>query len=299
MIKPLVSVIIATYKRNDELKRALGSLALQEYNNFEIVLLDDSADKEWNEITKEISEEFKADNFDVPFIYIANEENLGSAMTRNKGIGVANGKYITFLDDDDEYLPLKIENQVDDMLENESDFSITDLKLYDENGRLIDNRVRNYIRNTDNKSLFKYHLMHHITGTDTMMFKKEYLEKIGGFSPIDLGDEFYLMEKAIAGGGKFSYLNSCDVKAYVHTGENGLSSGETKIKCENELFEFKKTKFCLLDFKTKRYIKMRHYAVLAFAYLRLKKAVPFFANGIKSFFSSPIGCIKLVVGRKM
>ena len=69
------------------------------------------------------------------------------------------------------------------------------------------------------------------------MFKKEYLTKIGGFPPINVGDEFYLMHRAINGGGAFGYLPGCQVKAYVQTGEGGLSSGDGKIKGENALYE--------------------------------------------------------------
>lgn len=46
----------------------------------------------------------------------------------------------------------------------------------------------------------KYHLLYHMTGTDTLMFKGEYLRRIGGFPTIDVGDEFYLMEQAILSG---------------------------------------------------------------------------------------------------
>ena len=49
------------------------------------------------------------------------------------------------------------------------------------------------------------------------MFEREFLLKSGGFPPIDLGDEFYLMEKVIRNHGTVSYLPRCDVKALVHT----------------------------------------------------------------------------------
>ena len=88
------------------------------------------------------------------------------------------------------------------------------------------------------------------------MFQTEYLKKIGGFSPIDVGDDFYLMMKAIKGGGKFGYAPYNEIKAYVHKGENGgLSSGQEKIKGENALFEYKKEFFHSLRRKDIRYIK--------------------------------------------
>jgi len=48
-----------------------------------------------------------------------------------------------------------------------------------------------------------------------MMFCREYLLKIGGFPPIDVGDEFYLMKEAICGGGNFAYIQGCHVMAYI------------------------------------------------------------------------------------
>ena len=80
---------------------------------------------------------------------------------------------------------------------------------------------------------------------------------------------------------------------------SSLSSGEGKIKGENALYEYKKTFFSSLDRKTKRYIKMRHYAVLAFAELRMKRIISTMRYCFKSFVSAPIQCVGLFVGRKM
>lgn len=290
----LVSVVMATYKRQETLKKALESLVSQTYDKVEIILVDDNANREWNIKVEEIVNEISKIH---PIVYIQNETNKGSAETRNIGIRKALGDYITFLDDDDIYLPNKIKNQVEHMIEVKSDFSITDLELLNENGKRIEIRTREYIKDTSRESLFKYHLMHHMTGTDTMMFKREYLLKIGGFPGIDVGDEFYLMQRAIEEGGKFSYLPVCDIKAYVHTQTDGLSSGESKINGENALYDFKIKHFDKLDKKSIRYIKMRHYAVLAFAEIRRKQYIKFINNATKSIFCSPIDCINLILNR--
>jgi len=154
------------------------------------------------------------------------------------------------------------------------------------------------LKSEEGNNLLLCHLKYHLTGTDTLMFKKSYLTLIGGFDPIDSGDEYYLMMKAILKGGKLSYLPKCDVKAYVHTGDGGLSSGTRKIVGENKLYEYKQQFFSKLRIKDRSYIKMRHFAVLAFAYLRMKNLFGFFLNGIRGFLASPIGCIKSIVGRK-
>ncbi len=201
MTQPLVSLIVATYKRDFALNKALISLSQQNYSNLEIILVSDNAEDEWNNKVNAIANNLKDNHPDIQMQLIINEQNMGSAETRNIGIRAANGDYITFLDDDDLYLPEKVNNQVRFMIQNQLDYCITDLYLYDEKERLIDKRIRNYILKHDCDSLLKYHLKYHMTGTDTMMFRKEYLLKIGGFPPIDIGDEFYLMKEAITGGG--------------------------------------------------------------------------------------------------
>lgn len=283
----LVSVVVATYKREAELKNALESLAKQTYPNMEIVLVDDNGNDEWNSKVSATVEVFRNRYPKIKLECIVNNSNQGSSKTRNIGIHSANGDYITFLDDDDIYLPDKIRKQVEFMETNQCDYSITDLILYNEDDKKINRRIRSYIKETTVESLRLYHLKYHMTGTDTIMFKKEYLIQIGGFAPIDVGDEFYLMQRAIEEGGKFGYLPGCEIKAYVHTGDGGLSSGDGKIKGENALYEYKKTFFDQLEAGDIRYIKMRHYAVIAYAELRRKNYVKFISNAMKSFFASP------------
>lgn len=295
---PMVSVVVATYRQEKSLGAALESLANQMYPNYEIVLVDDNAKPEWNKKVHVIVEQFQTEHPDTGITYIENQQNQGSARTRNIGIEKAKGDYITFLDDDDVYLPEKIEHQVTIMMQEEADYSITDLYLYSEKGKLIDRRIHSYVKKTDVQSLTEYHFMYHMTSPDSMMFKKEYLLRIGGFDAIDLGDDFYLMQKAIWGNGKFCYIPGCYIKAVVHTGEVGLSSGQNKIDCETRLYEFKKGYFDQIDRKSRRYIRMRHYAVLAFAELRRKSYLAFLKNAICAAFSSPIGCVKLLVTRK-
>lgn len=313
-LHPLVSVIVATYQRDKELRRALSSLAVQIWKELEIILIDDNADSHWNQKVEHIVEEFRKKS-DFPLRYIKNEKNCGSAASRNKGIQASSGEYITFLDDDDKYMPEKIENQVTHMLRTNTDFSLTDLALYNEEGKLEEKRVRNYLKdkkclsgeskqeeyvyeNSCMKELLANHLMYHMTGTDTLMFRREYLEKIGGFPPIDVGDEFYLMQEAITQGGRCSYLPVCDVKALVHRKTEGLSSRESKVEGENKLYEYKKQFFPELTEKQVKRIKMRHHLVLAYAYLRNGEFGKCFVQGSQAMFAEPVACIQMVLERK-
>ena len=121
----------------------------------------------------------------------------------------------------------------------DAEVSLMDMALYREDGKLEEIRKRTYLKPEavqEEEHLLAKHFLHHMTGTDTFMFQSAFLRKIGGFPPIDLGDEFYLMEKAILHHGRISYLPRCDVKALVHReGLPGCRAGRErsvgKISC--------------------------------------------------------------------
>ena len=109
--KALVSVIIPTYKRPNELIRAVNSVLNQTYNNTEIIIVDDNGkDTEFQiETEKSVYNNF-SDEKKVK--YLIKEKNSGLSDSRNTGVNIAKGKYVTFLDDDDEFDKNKIIEQL-------------------------------------------------------------------------------------------------------------------------------------------------------------------------------------------
>jgi glycosyltransferase involved in cell wall biosynthesis len=104
MTAPAVSVILATYRRQDLLPRAIRSVMAQTMPDWELVVVDD----EPNPATEEI-----VAGFDDPRVrYVSHPENRGLCAARNTGIAAAKAAWIAFLDDDDEYLPHKLERQL-------------------------------------------------------------------------------------------------------------------------------------------------------------------------------------------
>lgn len=279
----LVSVVVPTYKRGLPLTQALDSLKEQTYKNIEVVLVNDCTEPEWMDRVAKTAEGYQG-TLNINLIH--NTGKHGSAAARDAGIDNARGEYITFLDDDDCYLPQKIESQLAVMIETNADFSITDLEQYDENGKFVEKRERTYIESTANEDLFKYHYLYHMTCTDTLMFKAEYLKKIGGFHCADMGDEFYLIEKAIENGGKFCYDQHCYVRTVVHTKEFGVSMGKSKTNGERQLYLHKKQNFHRFTKKEARQIKVRYKLVMAYAYYRMKKYLPFVGYMLQSVFTS-------------
>lgn len=285
-----VSIIIPTYGRKVKyLKRAIQSVLKQDYENVEIIVVDDNkADSEFRKNIQEFMEKFSEEK---RVKYVPNKENMGGALARNEGIKVATGQYISFLDDDDIYLKHKVKNQIEFMKQNNLDMSFTELKLVNNRGDIVDYREFRNIKNFDNKELLKYHILYHLTGTPTFMYKANKLRDIGGFSDAKMGQEFYLMTKTIQNNLRIGYLPKCDVIAYRHD-EGGISQGKNKIEGENKLYEFKRQYFALFTSSEKRYMKFRHYAVLAVAYRRNKMYKKMIEFLMKMFCAAPIICIK-------
>ncbi|MDK6805095.1 glycosyltransferase family A protein [Aerococcus sp. UMB7834] len=130
-----VSIIIPTYKRPDRISRAVNSALNQDYDNFEVIVVDDnhkdSKDKE--ETLNNLRQFFN----DSKFKLIQHSDNKNGSAARNTGIRNSNGKYITFLDDDDEYYEDKIRLQAEtlDRLSDEWAMCYTAYDKIDQHGK--------------------------------------------------------------------------------------------------------------------------------------------------------------------
>lgn len=292
-IAPLVTVIIPTYKRTVEyLSRAVSSVLEQTYPNVEIIVIDDSpSNYEKRNDIKLFMKSLETEKIR----YYQNQKNMGGSLARNRGISLSKGSFITFLDDDDEYKPEKIEKQIKFMIHGQYDLSFSNMIMYNASGAVVDYRDYKDIPAYDNESLLHYHLMKHMTGTPTFMFKTMELKKIGGFEDTKMGQEFYLMLKSIERGLTIGYLPECDVKVYKHT-NGGITQGKNKINGEICLYEFKKQYFERLNGKEIKFINFRHWAVMVIAYKRNKMYPQMIGAGIKAFVSSPIDFFIQVTG---
>ncbi len=107
---PLVSCVIPTYKRSDMLPRAIQSVLNQTYSNIEVLIVDDNEPND--EYSLETQKTIAVFLKDPRIKFIQQEKHINGAVARNVGINAAKGKYVAFLDDDDEWLPEKIEKQL-------------------------------------------------------------------------------------------------------------------------------------------------------------------------------------------
>ncbi len=99
---PLVSVIIPTYNRARLLPGAIASVLGQTYSQIELIIVDDGSTDETPEVLEQYGDRIR----------VLRQANAGPAIARNRGIALATGGIIAFLDSDDEWLPTKIERQV-------------------------------------------------------------------------------------------------------------------------------------------------------------------------------------------
>ena len=103
-VDPKVSAVITTHNRLELLKRAIDSVLGQTYKSLELIVVDDAS----TDGTKDYLE-----SQPIRYIHIPKEESKGGNYARNLGVKAARGEYVAFLDDDDYWLPEKIEKQVE------------------------------------------------------------------------------------------------------------------------------------------------------------------------------------------
>ena len=110
-MNPLISIVLPVYNRPTVIN-TINSVLNQTYSNFELIIVDNaSTDSTVSEIRKINDERIK--------LYI-NEVNKGQTFSLNRGLALANGKYIARIDSDDLMYPTRIEDQVTFLESNES-----------------------------------------------------------------------------------------------------------------------------------------------------------------------------------
>ena len=105
---PQLSVIIPTYNRAALIRKALESVLQQTFSNYEIIVVDDgSTDRTEDHVAQFVAERPAAEDR-VRFFF---QKNQGKSVALNYGLSEARGEWIAFLDSDDVWLPVKIEEQ--------------------------------------------------------------------------------------------------------------------------------------------------------------------------------------------
>lgn len=287
----MITVVTPTYKRHQYLKNAIDSVLAQSYKDFEMIVVDDnppeSEERVWTEdVIREIS--------DSRVHYIKNEKNLGGAGSRNRAIEMAKGEYIAFLDDDDMYLPDRLRVQYEAMKEHDWEVCVMDGATFKyETGEPVSERHQHLWNGMTNDELIRSHLMYHISGTNSFMFRTDFIRKIGGFDIVPSCQEYILMQKALDAKPRFGYLPVTLIKNFQHEGEQ-VSTGPKKLAGQKMLIKNKKKYFYLLSGKEKRQVLCRHHGVLFFVYYKMHKYLLAVWEAFLCFFTSPSNAVKWV-----
>lgn len=291
----LVTVVTPTYNRAEYLKQAIESVLSQSYENIEYIIVDDN--KPESEARKTTEEIVKSYN-DSRIKYIQNKVNMGGSKARNVGIFEAKGEYLAFLDDDDIYLADKIEVQVEQMIKNDWDVCVMDGATYNyATGEKLTERHQQVKTGMTRDELMRAHLIYHITGTNSFMFKTSYIQEFGGFDDLPSCQEYVLMQKAINANPRFGYIPEIHIKNFQHPGEQ-LSTGPKKIKGQMMMMEHKKKYFDILTSKERKAVMCRHHGVLFFAYLKMHSFGNAFKEAVMCFFTSPTNAYRWMMEYK-
>jgi glycosyltransferase involved in cell wall biosynthesis len=171
-MKPLISVIIPTHGRPQMLAEALVSVRSQTYSDFEIIVVSNGANSEARSLTRSFARSHDARYFEL------HTGNL--SIARNFGIEQAHGDWIAFLDDDDLWLPQKLEQQVSEAARTGADLIGCRYLMVGPDGRAITCRNRLPDGWTYTKALSYHYCGPLPSGT---MVRKAAIKAVGGFDP--------------------------------------------------------------------------------------------------------------------
>ncbi len=263
----LVTAVITTHKREATMvERALKSILAQTYKNIEVIVVDDSPSTfEHRQAVKECVKKYFSQNV----IYVQHEECQGACAARNTGLALAKGSFIAFLDDDDEWLPNKIEKQIQGFYNDNVALVYCDsISYFQKSGQKI---LRNPVF-LCGKVYNQLILRNFIGSTSFPLIKRQSLIDVGGFDVLMQSAQDYDVWLRLAQKFEVNYVKDALVMYYIHEGEQITKNCKKKISGLERINE-----------KNWEYIKRTPEAF----WIRTIKLVPFYAcNGEykKAFF---------------
>lgn len=117
----LVSIIMPSYNTEEYIAESIQSVIEQTYKNWELIIVDDCSTDHTDQVVAGFT--------DIRIRYLKNEKNSGAAVSRNRALREAQGRWIAFLDSDDLWHPEKLEKQLKFMTENSYAFTYTDYQI--------------------------------------------------------------------------------------------------------------------------------------------------------------------------
>ena len=126
--QPQVSIVVPVFNAEKFLAETIQTISDQTYENWELLLINDCSTDNSEAVAKTFLK-------DKRIHWINLKKNSGAAISRNKGIELADGRYIVFIDADDLWKKNKLEKQLSFMQKKDCAFSFTSYEFADENGK--------------------------------------------------------------------------------------------------------------------------------------------------------------------
>lgn len=181
MNKKLVSVIIPTYKRSDCLIRCIKSVLAQTYSNIEIIVVDDNGIGTEDQLHTEqkLAEYISSGTIK----YVKHEVNKNGSAARNTGLRLSKGEYINFLDDDDVFMPQKIEEQVNRLEGTDDEWGATYCNTRVVCLSKVGKKKKNIVTKCtlEGNLLEPYLMEEYIFNTSSLLFKRHCILSLNGF----------------------------------------------------------------------------------------------------------------------
>lgn len=225
-MKPLVSIIIPTYKRPLYLGRAIDSVLAQTYTSWELIIIDDNHEDSDDRRETEAFMARYAEDSRVRYLKHAN--NQGGSAARNTGVKEAKGEFIAFLDDDDEWLPEKLEHQMALFEQGDADLGLVysaRMKV-DDAGETVELEIP-----SKRGFIFPDILIRNFIGTtSTVLCRRLALQEVGLFdASLPAAQDFDLYIR-LAQRYSVDFVEEPLVKRHVHDGERITSNPVRKVK---------------------------------------------------------------------
>ncbi len=210
----LVSIIIPTYKNIDKLPFAIKSVVTQTYQNIEIIIVDDNNPNDiFREKTKQIVESYSCK--DKRIKYIQNINNSERSFSRNNGAKNSNGDFLMFLDNDDEFFPNKVADQLE-LLKKYDDtygFSYSNF-VRCKNGKILvknsESKTGQFLDDSISRNLFIH------PGSNLMIRRKVFFE-VGGFDEtMNINEDIDLVNRMFEKY-KIVYCSKLGLKVNIHS----------------------------------------------------------------------------------
>lgn len=253
----LVTAVITTHKREPEiLERALKSVLSQTYTNIETIVVDDSpADYIKRDDVRRMVEGYA----DQKVKYIQHDKCMGACVARNTGLKAANGEFIAFLDDDDEWLPSKIEEQLKAFVSDDIALVYCGSETLNTNDNSVKPRNTKFVSGNIYSQLL---VSNFIGSTSFPLLRKSALEAIGGFDPLMESAQDYDVWLRISKSYEVAFVDNILVRYYVHQSERITTNPKKRISGLTRIIE-----------KNREHIKKNRHAYWA----RTLELAPFYA----------------------